>query len=184
VRSNNGGFVAALASHVRTLDKPIHTPSSATCHDSTMETSTTTGHLFRRRELRLRVPLVGAATLVMGAVAVFLGHMPALIAVVVGIALIATGVVAGRKALVSFDANGVVLRFSKEVAVAFSSLEKVANASGTDIELTLHSGKAILIPLAQLEDTDGAWLKKELRKAVNQRRERVSTAGASPYSIK
>src|SRR4051812_47194770 len=114
-----------------------------------------TSHLFRRRALRMRVPLAGAAAFLAGAIAVYFGQMGGVIGIVAGLALIALGVVSGKKALVSIDANGLLLRFANEVPVAFASIDKVGIVKEKGIELTLHSGTSILIPLEQLEEGDG-----------------------------
>ena len=127
---------------------------------------TTTRELFLKKSARMQsLALGGVLTITGGVLMHFYGGI-ALVLVAAGAAILIVGMVRGRRAVVSLDASSVVLRFSAPLAVPFRTITRVDQTKALDLELCLQNGARVLIPMSKLEEEDGAWLKKTLRKQV------------------
>ena len=64
------------------------------------------------------------------------------------------------------EATRVLLRFAAPVAIPFHSIASVDLLKTQDLSLALQNGSTVLIPMASLDESDAAWLKKTLRREV------------------
>jgi hypothetical protein len=64
------------------------------------------------------------------------------------------------------EPKSVVLAFAEKITVPFKSIARVEHPKDQAMELYLHSGAKVLVQLSLLEESDGAWLRKALRKEI------------------
>jgi hypothetical protein len=125
-----------------------------------------TRDLFRKKSDLLRTLLLGVALAAGGGILLsFVGNVGVLF-LLVGLALVAVGIVRGRKPLVTVEATRVLLNFAAPLTIPFHTIASVDLLKTQDISLALANGNKVVIPLSKLEEDDGAWLKKQLRKEV------------------
>lgn len=125
-----------------------------------------TTELFRKRSDFTRNLGIGAALTAIGCVFVFFYGPPGLVIVGLGVVLLVGAFLRSKRALVTMEQKAIVLTFAEKVTVPFKNIERAEHLKNHDIELHLHSGKMVLVQLTLLEDSDGAWLRKALRKEI------------------
>lgn len=125
-----------------------------------------TKDLFRRKSHQTRLLLIGVALAAIGGVSFTANAGLGGVLVVAGLMVVGYGVVRGRAPLVTMEPTRVQLRFGEPRTIPFHSITAVELLASQDLSLALSSGARVVIPMAGLEEGDGAWLKKELRKEV------------------
>jgi hypothetical protein len=124
-----------------------------------------TTELFRKKSDLQRNLMVGGAIAVGGAVVTFL-YGAAGAVLLGGAAIVLVGAfMRSKQALVTMESKSVMLRFTTPVSVPFKSIARTENKN-QDLELCLHTGAKVLVHLALLEEADGTWLRKQLRKEI------------------
>jgi hypothetical protein len=121
--------------------------------------------LFLKKADRMRVVYIGAGVAVVGAVAMFfLGGIGAFF-VLAGAGLAGFGVVRSRAPVVTIDDDALLLSFvAPQRSIPLSSIIGVDTLSNHDVELRLQNGAKVLVPVSKIDDEDGVWLRKALRK--------------------
>lgn len=122
--------------------------------------------LFRKKSDTFRLLLIGGALAIAGAALISFGMKPGFVLLIAGLPLSGLALLRGRIPLVTFEATRLLLRFTAPLAVPFHSIALVNTLKDQDLELVLQNGSRILLPMAKLEEEDGAWLRKALRKEV------------------
>ncbi len=125
-----------------------------------------TTELFRRKSDLQRNLLVGGGIAVAGAVVTFLYGAAGAVLLAGAAAALIGAFMRSKQALVTMEPKSVMLRFTAPVTVAFKSIARAEHLKNQDIELCLHNGSKVLVHIALLEESDGAWLRKELRKEI------------------
>ena len=126
--------------------------------------------MFQKKADRLRTLAIGGA-LTLGGVLFFVyaGTFGAVVAAA-GVLVLVAGILRGRRALVTLDATNLLLRFAAPLEVPLRTIVRLDQLKSHDIELGLASGAKVLIPMSRLEEDEGAWLKKSLRKTLRDAR--------------
>lgn len=126
-----------------------------------------TTELFRRKSDLQRNLMIGGGIAAAGAVATFFFGPGGAVLLIGGVIALIAAYMRSRQALVTLDARSVLLRFAASpVTVPFKSIARAEHMKNHDIELCLHSGSKVLVQLSMLEESDGAWLRKELRREI------------------
>jgi hypothetical protein len=125
-----------------------------------------TKELFRRKSHQTRMLLIGVALAAVGGILFTSTAGLGGVLVVAGLMVVGFGVVRGRAPLVTMEPTRVQLHFAEPRTIPFHNITAVELLSSQDLSLALSSGARVVIPMARLEENDGAWLKKELRKEV------------------
>ena len=134
--------------------------------DTASRRESLTRHLFQRKILRLRGLAIGGITAVVGGAMMQVYGGIGVVFVLIGAALIVVAILRGRRPLITVEPTGIVLRFGESVSVNFGAISRVEQLKTDDLQLWLRAGSKVLIPMSKLEEEDGAWLKKALRKEM------------------
>jgi hypothetical protein len=129
-----------------------------------------TRELFLRKSVRTMRLLRGGAVAVAGAAVMALYSGGGVLLVVAGVALVAVSLARDGRPIVTMAPGSVRLRLGAPVSVQFGEITRVERLQNEDISVHLTSGQRIAIPNARLEDGDGNWLVKELRKEMRAAR--------------
>ncbi|MBI1945559.1 MAG: hypothetical protein HYS27_07675 [Deltaproteobacteria bacterium] len=140
-------------------------------------------NIYRRSSDRYRVIVAGGAVAIAGCWSMPSVGIGAAVAVAIGLVMVAVGVARGGRPLVSIEPSRVLVNFTKPIAVPFHTVASVDLLEGNDLSLSLRSGARVFIPVSRLEDVDGAWLRRALRREVRDA-QRIEQAriSAAPYS--
>lgn len=122
--------------------------------------------LFLKRSDRTRLVKIGAAVAVGGAAVAFFVPAVGVIVLLAGAATGAFGWSKSRGAVVEYGENSIVLKFKEPKSIPFSSITKVETLQTHDVDLVLQSGGRVRVEASKLDEEDGAWLRKALRKQV------------------
>lgn len=125
-----------------------------------------TRDMYRKSSDRHRLIFIGGAAAVAGAIVMSLAGGIGSIGLLIGLFVAGLGVIRGRRPVVSMEATRVLLNFAAPLAIPFHSIASVDLLQTQDLALSLQSGARVVIPLSKLEEQDGAWLKKQLRREV------------------
>jgi hypothetical protein len=124
-----------------------------------------TTELFRKKSDLQRNLMVGGAIGVAGAVVTFVYGAAGAVLLGGAVIVLVGAFMRSKQALVTMESKGVMLRFTEPVNVPFKSIARTENKN-QDLELCLHTGAKVVVQLALLEEADGAWLRKQLRKEI------------------
>lgn len=129
---------------------------------------TATRHLYPKRAQRFRSLAIGGAIALGGGALLAVKGGEGIVAIVVGLVVVAWGVVRGARPLVTIEPTSIVLRFAARKNVPFFEIARVdvLKTKTHDLELCLRSGAKHVIPMEPFEDDDAAWLRRELRKEM------------------
>ena len=121
--------------------------------------------LFLKKSLRVRKLFIGFALALAGAaVMTSVGGIGSML-IAAGVLVLVFGIAKDRKPLVIVDTANVRFRFTRDARIVpFTSIERVDLLRSQDLEVFIFGGASVVIPMARLDEADGTWLKKELRK--------------------
>lgn len=123
-------------------------------------------NLYPRQSLRLRSLAIGGAVALAGGALLMWKGNEGFVAIAIGLAVITWGIARGARPLVTIEASSIVLHHNGRKNVPFIEIARVDQLKTHDLELCLVNGVKHTIPMRPFEESDGEWLRRELRKEM------------------